>query len=256
MTLAVAIEAENGIVLASDSRATFGDPRGLTVVNDTVNKIFKPNPRVAVAMSGAAEIGNALMRNIMSGLDTMPTANVDQVSEVIRATGIQYFTQWFGAPQWLVGPTGPMPTPRPDVWYLLAGYTQDGHPKIISQASAPQFNFAPNVSTTGFAAIGVVTLTIYLLNRLYKRGLDLDIAKDLAAYCILETASQDGKVGGPMRMAIVRPGAETEIISDQEINRLAARVDQHREALRTSFLTLGKEEAVSGAAGPSAPSAA
>jgi hypothetical protein len=119
--------------------------------------------------------------------------------------------------------------------------------------SSLPFNFAPNLSTTGFAVIGIVPLAVYLLNRLYRRGLDLDIAKDLAAYCILETASQDGKVGGPIRMAIVRPDADTELITDSEIIELERRVDAHREALRSSFLTLGKEHQQAADAPPSAP---
>ncbi|MGO8791467.1 MAG: hypothetical protein ACLQVL_29315 [Terriglobia bacterium] len=57
MSLAVAIEAAGGIVLAADSRATFGDPRGMTAANDTVQKIYKLSPRTALAMVGMAEIG-------------------------------------------------------------------------------------------------------------------------------------------------------------------------------------------------------
>jgi hypothetical protein len=97
------------------------------------------------------------------------------------------------------------------------------------------------LSTTGFAAIGVVHYALYHLNRLYRRDISLDVAKDLAAYCIEETASQDGKVGGPLRMAIVRPKQETEIVGDDEIAKLGRRVDAHREALRKSFLTLPLE---------------
>jgi len=244
MTLAVAIESANGIVLASDSRATFGDPRGFVAVNDTVTKIFKPAPRIAVAMAGQADIGNALMQHIAASLLPQPAANVDQAADQIRAVGNNYFTQWFGQPLWLMGANGPVATPRPEVWYLLVGFAQNGEAKIITQGSPPPFNFAPNISTTGFAAIGIVPLTVYLLNRLYRRNLDLDIAKDLAAYCILETASQDGKVGGPMRMAIVRPNQDTEIIGDAELESLRTRVDQHRDALRNSFLTLAKAQPV------------
>jgi hypothetical protein len=130
MTLAVGIESANGIVLASDSRATFGDPRGLTVVNDTVNKIFTPTPRVAVVMAGQADTGNSLMNSISSNLNSLPAANVDQVAETIRVNGSQLFTQWFGPPQWLMGPNGPVPTPRPDVWFMVAGFTQQGQPNL------------------------------------------------------------------------------------------------------------------------------
>jgi hypothetical protein len=52
-------------------------------------------------------------------------------------------------------------------------------------------------AATGSAAIDVAALAIYLLNRMHSRALDLEIAKDLAAYSILETASQGGKIGGP-----------------------------------------------------------
>jgi len=238
MTLAVAIEARNGIVLAADGRATFGDPRGMTAVNDTVMKIFKPSSQIAVAMAGHADTGAALMHHITAALAATPGANVDQAAEIMRTVGNQYFSEWFGPTQYLVGANGPVPIPRPHVWYLLAGYAQDSQPKILSLGSSPPFNFAPNLSTTGFATIGIVPLAMYLLNRLYGRGLDLDIAKDLAAYCILETASQDGKVGGPMHAAIVRPTMETEILAAGEIVELGKRVDAHREALKNSFLRL------------------
>jgi 20S proteasome alpha/beta subunit len=242
MTLCVAIESANGIVLASDSRATFGDLRGLTTVNDTAVKIFKPNARTAVALSGQGETGNSLIQHISSHLAAKPTDSVDGVADAMRVVGNQMFTQWYGAPVWLVGPNGPMATPRPDVWYLLAGYTEKQEARIMSIASALPFNFAPNVCMTGFGVVGVVPLAIYLLNRLYQRNLKLDIAKDLAAYCILETASQDGKVGGPIRMAVVRADADTEVLTEAEVVELGKRVDAHREALKNSFLTLPKAQ--------------
>jgi 20S proteasome alpha/beta subunit len=236
MSLAVAIEAVNGIVLAADSRATFGDPRGMTAVNDTVEKIYRPNPRTAVAMVGQAEIGAALIQHITAGLAAQPGANVDAVAESFRIIGNQYFGQWFGQPHFLLGPLGPVSTPRPDVWFLLIGYDAGGQPKILALPSIPPFNFAPNLSTTGFAAAGIVPLAVYLLNRLYRRGLDLEIAKDLAAYCIVETASQDGKVGGPIHLAIVKPNEDTIIPNAAETSAIVQRAEQHRETLRNSFL--------------------
>lgn len=62
MSLAVAIEASDGIVLGADSRATYGDPRGLTAVNDTVQKIYRLTPRTAIALVGQAETGASLIQ--------------------------------------------------------------------------------------------------------------------------------------------------------------------------------------------------
>jgi hypothetical protein len=208
----------------------------MTAVNDTVQKIYKPSPRTAVAMVGQAETGAALIQHIIAGLAAQPGANVDAVAESIRTIGNQFFGQWFGQPQFLMGPLGPVATPRPDVWFLLIGYNAGGQPKILAVPSIPPFNFSPNLSTTGFAAAGVVPLAVYLLNRLYRRGLDLEIAKDLAAYCIVETASQDGKVGGPIRLAIVKPNEDTIILPEEDTLMVVKRAEQHRETLRKSFL--------------------
>lgn len=238
MTLGVGIETTGGIVLASDSRATVGDLRGLTTNNDTAIKIFTPMPMVAVALAGSADPGHALMQHIVAGLNPA-VSDIDAIAQSIQAIGKQYYAQSFGAPTWLMNPAGmPVSTPRPDVWYLLAGYTQAGQAKLINMTSAIPFNFTPGFTNTGFAAVGVAPLALYLLNRLYRRDLSLEIAKDLAAYCIEETASQDGKVGGPLRMAIVRRNQATEIVGDEEIAELGRRVSTHREALRNSFLNL------------------
>jgi len=243
MSLAVAIEAANAIVLAADSRATFGDPRGMTAVNDTVQKVFTLTPRTAIAMVGAAEAGASLIERVKPVLATQAAANADGISDLFRQLAVQNFSQWFGAPQFLMGPQGPMPIPRPDVHFLLVGYGANSQARIMGLGSTPPFNFAPNLSTTGFAAAGIVPLAVYLLNRLYRRGLDVEIAKDLAVYCIQETASQDGKVGGPISLAVVRPNVDTALADAPEIERIVQRVDQHRESLKNSFLNSGQPPA-------------
>ena len=85
-------------------------------------------------------------------------------------------------------------------------------------------------------------LAIYLLNRLYRRDLSLDVAKDLAYYCIAETASQDGKVGGPIRVATARPNAQITVLDDAEVDKIGERVDKHRETLRNSFLAQAAQQ--------------
>jgi ATP-dependent protease HslVU (ClpYQ) peptidase subunit len=62
MTLAVAIKAQDAIIVAADSRGTIGDPRGLTAVNDK-QKIFQFGA-CALAISGAAEMSFALLDEI------------------------------------------------------------------------------------------------------------------------------------------------------------------------------------------------
>jgi 20S proteasome alpha/beta subunit len=248
MTLCVGIETSGGIVLASDSRATIGDLRGLTTNNDTAVKIFTPVPNMAVALSGDGGTGHSLMQHITAGLAPQVITDIDALAQGMQTLGRQWYVQSFGAPSWMMTPAGmPVTTPRPDTWYLLAGYTMSGQPKLVTMTSAVPFNFTPGFINTGFAAIGVAPLAMYLLNRFYRRDLSLEIAKDLAAYCIEETASQDGKVGGPLRMAIAYPNGPTEMVCEEEIVILGKRVCAHREALMNSFLSLPRESQVAAA---------
>lgn len=41
MTLIAALQGQDGLALASDSRATIADPRGLTTIRDVHKKIFQ-----------------------------------------------------------------------------------------------------------------------------------------------------------------------------------------------------------------------
>jgi 20S proteasome alpha/beta subunit len=243
MSLAVAIESTDGIVLAADSRATFGDPRGMTGANDTVKKVFAVTTRSGIAMVGAAETGASLIETVVARLQAAGgQPDVNTVAETVRLTANELYQKWFGQLTYIPTGVGLSPTPRPDVIFLLAGYAdgQGGQARIITMISSPPFNFAPNMSTTGFAAVGIVPLAVYLLNRLYQRGINLDIAKDLAAHCILETASQDGKVGGPLSMAIIKPDNDLVVLNAGQIDEVIERVNRHRESLKNSFLQLSR----------------
>jgi hypothetical protein len=57
--------------------------------------------------------------------------------------------------------------------------------------------------------IGVPQYAIYLSHRYYDPNISSDKAAALAEYLISETASQDPKVGGPIKIAKVLPGAVT-----------------------------------------------
>ena len=63
MTLALAIVAVDGIAVAADSRGTIGDPRGLTAVNDTQQKLFKFG-NCGLVMAGASEMGQAVIDEV------------------------------------------------------------------------------------------------------------------------------------------------------------------------------------------------
>jgi 20S proteasome alpha/beta subunit len=129
---------------------------------------------------------------------------------------------------------------RPDLTFIVGGYekNQDGefvHPSIHQLSSA--LNFAPMVHDYGFAVAGIPTYALYLLNRLHEANRKAEELAPLAVYAISETASQDGKVGGPIRVVIVNSVEAKELTAD-EIEEIKKRNLISAQALRDSFYSL------------------
>lgn len=229
MSLGISLIGKGGLVLVSDSRATIGDPRGLTVSNDTVKKIFGISQKAGLIMAGAGEIGAVLIDEMSKRLNKED--DVDSVLIKIHDVSVPLFTKWFGQP--VIAPQGII-RPWPSLVINLAGLSRDGSSKLYILTS--EIGFAPSKSTMGFATIGVVPLAIYLLNRLYDTSMNLQNCKKLATYAILETMSQDGKVGGPIQMATITPDKGFCFVEEGEIARIVEEAKTYREHLKKVFV--------------------
>jgi 20S proteasome alpha/beta subunit len=237
LTLTVALVGHNGMVAAADSRGTFGDPRGLTAQNDNMTKVFTLAPHVVGTLAGAAELGVQLMAEVQAATAAAGMDGVTQVMELVRTTTRTRYAEWF--PGWQIQPGGQPGIPvRPELAMLVAGYDSkpdDGvtEPKVYQLISA--FDFAPMLTGTGFGLQGVAQYALYLLNRLYLPDASIEELKYLASYVITETATQDGKVGGPVRMAIVTPGEGCAILTAAELEVITDGNAARSEQLRSSF---------------------
>ncbi len=236
MTLTVALRGADGMVAASDSRATFGDLRGLTAQNDTMTKIFALTPHVVVTLAGTAEIGMQLMEDLGKTLAEQKVDGASSVMAAVRSHSRDKYAEWFNGWQIQANSANTAPQ-RPELQMLIAGYDQaDGAftvPKIYQLVSS--FDFAPMLTTTGFGLQGVPQYALYLLNRLYLPEATIDELKALAAYVITETASQDGKVGGPVQMATVTSSGGCGILSPSEVEVIVGANTTRSEQLRSSF---------------------
>lgn len=192
MTLALAIKASDAIIVAADSRGTIGDPRGLTAVNDTMQKVFEFG-KCALAIAGAGE--SALV--ILDEFRRRGLSNPQNIDEALNAFGqaAQMFDQWYG---------NISADKRPGVMFIIGGYRTSGaspEPQVYIVAS--NTNFAPQLAGNYPMMAGVPQYAIYLSHRYYDPAITGDKAAALAEYLISETASQDPKVGGPVRIARV-----------------------------------------------------
>ena len=95
--------------------------------------------------------------------------------------------------------------------------------------------FSPNLHDFGFALAGVAQYALYLLNRLYSVDMDVKSLKHLAAYVITETASQDGKVGGPVQMGVITPSGAAQMLKKDEIDSILVENEKKNRELQGFF---------------------
>jgi len=238
MTLLVALRGADGIVVATDSRGTFGDPRGVTAQNDAQKKLYIASKYSAILTAGSGELGAFVMQEVLNNIQATKAEGVTKIMDATRAVVRTKYSDWFAkfAVQPIQGLAAPV---RPDLNLVIAGYDNDvsGQPteqrifQLISQA-----DFAPMLHNYGFALAGVAQYALYLLNRLYESDCKVEILTALAAYVITETASQDGKVGGRIQMAIITPVDGCKELKPEEIDEILEHNKRRSKTLKDSFL--------------------
>lgn len=232
MTLLVALKGKGGVVLAADSRATFGDPRGVTAQNDSQVKVHILSRHVAVAVAGTGEVGAMVIDLTKKQITDQDGSTA--ISELLRQTARGSYQQWFpSVPP--IAPAGVMPgqiPTRPTVDFLVAGY-EGSEARLLSFASG--FDFAPMLHAYGWAVSGVPTYALYLLNRLYAADRTVEELTALAVVAITETARQDGKVGGPVNVITISPEDGCQPLDTQTVLSVQTANEGRLQALRDSF---------------------
>ena len=229
MTLTICIVAKDGIVLASDSRAS-----SFLTSNDTVKKIFKLDDHNAVGIAGDGPLAMHFFDTIASELNFRNGVSV--LVEQMRSLGKARFDEFF---------SHQTPKDRPSLSIILAGYMPNGQPEIYTLNSND--NFVPRKSPTGFECIGIPIIANYLLNRLYEPGITTQHAAELATFCIKETSSQDNRVGGPTQIASFSNARQYAELSRDEISKMENKCDQFRLLQKGNFYP---EDSTGGSSNP------
>jgi len=122
MTLLVSLRDTDGLVLAADSRGTFGDPRGVTAQNDAQQKAHILSPHVAVLAAGSGELGALVIKSATETVAAGGADGVTPVMNILRNTVRQNYNEWFQTVPAMAPPamamSGQMAT-RPDLAFLV-----------------------------------------------------------------------------------------------------------------------------------------
>ena len=237
LTLVVCLKGKDGMVLASDSRGTFGDPRATTAQNDNMKKVYAVSKYVGVLLAGSGELGSMIINEIQQKIEKDKREGVTPVMELVREILIKRYDEWFRGFQ-VIPVQGSVAPVRPTLVVILGGYDLGNEGKPVVQRIYSlncHSNFAPFLHDYGFALEGVPQYALYLLNRLYSLDSSVKNLLPLAAYVITETASQDGKVGGPVQMSTILPDAGCVTLSSEEINKIINSNINRSKNLKVSF---------------------
>ncbi|MBI3443138.1 hypothetical protein HY008_00530 [Candidatus Woesebacteria bacterium] len=237
MTLIVALEGKDGLALAADSRGTFGDPRGVTAQNDSVKKLYRVSNYVGILVAGAGELAVSLMDDVEKIINSEGLTGATQIYEKFIEIARAKYSNWFK--DFTIQPVQGSEKPaRPGIAAIIAGYNldDDGKPsekKVYKLHSL--LDFAPQRSNYGFAVDGIAQYALYLFNRFYTKDRGVDELMHLATYSITETATQDGKVGGPVQAMVITDVSGTRELTKGEIDKIIASNERRSTRLRNSF---------------------
>lgn len=234
MTLIVALQGRDGLVLAADSRGTIGDPRQLTAINDDQAKLFKLSDYCGIGVTGSSEVGAKLMDELKSILEPKKVEYADNILSETRAVVRERYDDWFS--KFEVGK-------RPNLLLTLVGYHKTDSEEYIprSYLLASLLDFAPQLFPNGNCLAGVPQYAVYLMHRLYDSQMGVDSLVRLSAYLIAETATQDPKVGGPIRIATITPAEGFCELDAGQVKEIVSLNNEQSETLRQFFFKGGDD---------------
>ena len=211
MTLVLALQGIDGIILSSDGRSTIGDPRGFMMVRDGGSKLYRLSSHCGLGLAGSSELSAALVDRMHEQIISRGMVYVSDIARFVRGWIKDQYEDWFQQ----------MPADRrPIIGAIVAGYdkkpdTDTMEPKIFTFSS--DLEYAPMLCDSGAYFLGLPLFATYLTNRFYNRNAPVSQLMALSDYIISETASQDPKVGGPTSIAVISPESEYRILEENEI---------------------------------------
>lgn len=230
MTLVIGLKAKDGVILASDSKAS-----STITSNDTVKKIFKLGDHSAIGIAGDGGLAVYFLDQIKENLNH--GTGILDLAEQIRIKGKATFNDFFEHLK---------PAERPAISLLLIGYTKENKAEMFTLRSGD--NFVPRKCVTGFECIGVPYIADYLLNRLYEPDIKTEAGAEMCVVCIQETNSQDSSVGGPIQLSTFSETKSFKEITSAEIVQLKSKAEMFQVSQKNRFYP---EDPNSGTASPS-----
>jgi 20S proteasome alpha/beta subunit len=234
MTLAMALRAYDGLVLATDSRATGGPQQSV----DTSEKFLQVNRDIGVMTYGLAVPGytgiSRLVETVKSRREELtyfkPIA--DTAGGVFHAA----YDEWMDAEK----QAGREVAPGLIVGFILGGYDSAANQFKISHWESP--GFQERQYPNGDLLAAQWHIARFLLNKLFYPEISVEQLSELAVFVLVETAISEPVVGGPLQLATITLSQGFQRLHEQDINEILRRNQKRFCAFRKVLLKTFADE--------------
>jgi hypothetical protein len=238
MSIALSLPSRNGIILATDSRATSFSV-GVITYSDGVRKLYQISDSVGLAYVGdtLADYGRWIIEKFITKYDRKPfQETVDEFCHAAADDISSYLNHLDDdARQSLVERCKNSP-----LIFLLSGFNSSGNPQTIVAGFPDEgIPFHPRPKAFPFTVVGVVPIAHYWTHRvgMVIDEADIDGLKILAAFLVQETALFTQMVGGRIQMMTITKERGTEIMSETDVDNITDKASHiiNNKSLLTLF---------------------
>ena len=214
MTLVIAAQGQNFVVLGSDSRGMIEDADKTRVALDMQQKLVKLTDEAGILLFGNAYQANYFLETYQQQMK----GNLKNVTAVA-----ENFAQFCRNQLRIMDNIHP--DYNPIFGFIVAGIDAKNNqiiPKCFSLNNKTGFQLG--MSKHGFDIEGKLIIPSYIFAKKYNNQMDIDQLTDLVVYTINDTIQNDGDVGGKIHMAII-DSLGMRIVPEVDIARKIQRFD-------------------------------
>jgi 20S proteasome alpha/beta subunit len=220
MTLAVALRAVNGLVLATDSRVT---GRGGSA--DVSTKFLQVNRDIGAMTYGLAAPGYRSISSLVAEVGDRSLAHFSKIDELAGEVIERECRSWWqrASEEMLPGGT---------VGVILAGF--DGFETRQFQIRNYEIRFEADQEVTisdreipGDLLAAQWHVSRYLMNKLFLPSMTVSQLVELALVLFVETMTVEDSVGGQIVMATVTKAEGFQRVHEREVDEILERTQDH-----------------------------
>lgn len=221
MTLIICIKCKDGVVIGSDGRIVRLDEFRHE------KKLFKVGKKLIIGAAGSSGVIKRIeskISNLVEDLQSEESINKIEatIAEIYRHHQEIYGRNYSSKEEF----------DRQFYGSLLAA----------DDSNIYQFFFDGYPEPCGcFEAIGSASGYVRtLLETFYEENIDIERAKELVVYCILQAMKVSRDIGQPIQVGTIKKGTDAEILEEEEVEKIVQKINGREKVLHDVWNLLSK----------------